>query len=54
MNDPVVQAAREAIAKWEEWLDADGIFPDPEYDDFHAAMNALRDQLYPCEDGVTP
>lgn len=36
-------AIYQALAAYEAWMAADGMFPDPEYDEFQNAMNALSD-----------
>ncbi len=38
------QATEEVIRAFNVWLDADGIFPEPEYEDFLAAMDRLADE----------
>ena len=41
-DDPAVRkAAVAAIKAFRLWRDADGMFPDPEYDDFLKAMYGL-------------
>lgn len=47
MNDlgEIERAARRAVAAFREWMDADGVFPEPEYDLFLGAMNRLDDAL---------
>lgn len=42
MNDNLYNAAKNLITKLDAWLDADGIFPDPEYDEFCDAAKELR------------
>lgn len=37
----VADKARDAVTLWSAWLDADGLFPDPMYDDLMSAMEQL-------------
>lgn len=41
----VEELARRAVLSWIEWMAADGVFPDPEYDRMHDAMADLADRL---------
>lgn len=44
-KDPLPAAARKAVLAWMAWVQADGMFPDPEYDQFASAMCALAGAL---------
>jgi hypothetical protein len=41
----VVGEATRVVEMYDRWLDADGSFPDPEYDDFQLAVECLRTAL---------
>lgn len=39
------ESARAAVLAWIAYMEADGAFPDPEYDQFHLAMEALAEEI---------
>lgn len=41
------ELARAACRRWREWMGADGVFPDPEYDRFMDAMERLETAACP-------
>ena len=43
--ESVLSAAAQAWLRWCDWQDADGLLPEPEYDDLCSAMTALGDAL---------
>ncbi len=44
-EDKVRQAAREAVNAYENWMNAEGMFPDPQFDQFCNAMDQLAKAL---------
>lgn len=41
----IENTAREAVMAYLRWMEADGIFPEPEYDRFQDAMSKLAEAL---------